>query len=63
MSDFWDEPVKPGPRFGPIFVASRETDCESCEDLIVPGQDARADGQGCWIHADAQCEKVARDDQ
>lgn len=56
--DIWDEP---GPVLGPVFVASHETDCKSCVDLILPGEDARADGRGGWIHADDQCEKVARE--
>jgi hypothetical protein len=61
VSDFYDAADAPSPRdkFGPIFTATFDTECESCEDPIVPGEDARADGRGGWIHADDQCEKVA----
>jgi hypothetical protein len=61
VSDFWEEPGEPAPSLGPIFTATYETECGSCEDPIVPGEDARADGRGGWIHADTMCEKVARD--
>lgn len=62
MTDFWEGAEQaPAPRFGPVFVASFETECESCEDSIQPGEDARANGRGGWIHADTMCEKVARD--
>jgi len=46
--------------FGPVFCAGHESECESCDEGIVPGEDIRADGRGGWIHADAMCEKVAR---
>jgi hypothetical protein len=69
--DFWDmvtPPVTkashgiwPAHSFGPIFTATYETECESCDEGIQPGEDARADGHGGWIHADTMCEKVARD--
>lgn len=74
MSDFWDDtffdlpPLAPkwsGPLsysgLGPTFAATYETECESCEDPIEPGDDARSDGQGGWIHAKDECEKAARD--
>jgi hypothetical protein len=48
------------PAFGPVFTAEYRTECESCEDPIEPGEDARADGCGGWIHADTMCEKVAK---
>jgi hypothetical protein len=65
--DFYDlPPLAPkwsGPLstqgLGPIFTATYESECKSCDDLIVPGEDARADGRGGWIHADTMCEKVA----
>lgn len=58
MTDFYDETLS-YPGLGPIFTASYETECESCDEPIRPGEDARADGQGGWIHADTMCEKVA----
>ena len=68
-SDFWDEPLPDLPPkwsgplsiqgLGPIFTATYESDCTSCDDPIVPGEDARADGHGGWIHADDQCERIA----
>jgi hypothetical protein len=62
VSELWDDAPDdlPAGRLGPVFVAGLETDCESCPDPIVPGEDARADGHGGWIHADDQCERVAR---
>jgi hypothetical protein len=62
--DFWDEAppaARPDPRdkFGPIFTAAYESDCASCFERIVPGEDIRADGSGRYIHADDQCEEVA----
>lgn len=48
------------PRFGPVFMATYESECESCDEGIVAGEDIRADGRGGWIHADDQCERVAR---
>lgn len=65
MSDFYDEALPvPAPavragQLGPIFTATYETDCESCPEPILPGEDARADGHGSWIHADTMCERVA----
>lgn len=60
MTDFYDEPDEPEtPALGPIFAATYESDCESCDDPIVAGEDIRADGHGSWIHADTMCEKVA----
>jgi hypothetical protein len=59
--DFYDEAPVVTAGLGPIFTATYETECESCEEGIQPGEDARADGHGGWIHADTMCEKVARD--
>lgn len=56
--DLWDEPMDG--QFGPVFTASHESGCASCPEPILPGEDARADGEGGWIHADDQCEKWAR---
>lgn len=46
--------------FGPIFTATYESECASCSDDIEPGDLARADDDGGWIHADAECERIAR---
>jgi len=60
VSDFYDDAEEiEAPALGPIFTATYESDCGSCDDPIVPGEDARSDGHGGWIHADDQCEKVA----
>jgi hypothetical protein len=61
MSDFYDVATPPSPRdrLGPIFCATFESDCAACSDLIVPGEDARSDGRGSWIHADDSCEAIA----
>lgn len=58
MSDFYDDAE---PEFGPIFTATYESDCPSCDEPILPGEDIRADGHGDFIHADTMCEKVARE--
>jgi hypothetical protein len=70
MSDFYDEAgpearresvgIWPAYSFGPVFTATYETECASCDDPIGPGEDARADGRGGWIHADTTCERVAK---
>lgn len=62
MSDFYDDAaVSEGASLlGPIFIAEFETDCSSCPDMIEPGDRARADGAGTWIHATLQCERVAK---
>jgi hypothetical protein len=67
--DFYDEALPPlapkwsGPLstdgLGPIFVATYESGCAACLDTIQPGEDARSDGHGGWIHADDQCEAIA----
>lgn len=60
MSDPWDEAEDtPRSRLGPVFMAERESDCDACMDLIVPGEDIRSDGRGGWIHADDSCEATA----
>lgn len=48
-----------GTVLGPIFTAEYESECSACQDPILPGEDARSDGTGQWIHADDQCEAVA----
>ena len=60
-SEFYDEPSPIPMTMGPVFVASYESDCPSCDEPIVPGEDIRADGHGGYIHADTQCERVARE--
>lgn len=67
MTDDPFDEAKPASRglwygFGPIFTATYESDCPSCDDPIEPGEDIRADGWGDFIHADTQCERVARRD-
>lgn len=37
---------------GPVFTARHRTRCAACDEPIEPGQDARASGDGGWIHAD-----------
>jgi hypothetical protein len=60
VSDFYDEAEDtPRSRLGPIFVATFESDCDACMDLIVPGEDIRSDGRDGWIHADDSCEAIA----
>lgn len=57
--DLFDDP-EDAPRFGPVFMAGYECECESCDEGIVAGEDIRADGRGGWIHADTHCERMAR---
>jgi len=46
--------------FGPVFTAMYESECPSCDETILPGEDIRAwPGHG-YIHADTQCERIAR---
>ena len=47
-----------GRELGPIVTATFESDATCCGDLIVPGEDIRADGEGGWIHADDVCERT-----
>jgi hypothetical protein len=63
--DWYDEAAASAPRggqredtLGPVFVAQFETDSVCCGNRIVPGEDARADGHGAWLHADTQCEAM-----
>lgn len=61
--DFYDDPIHvtedDSRGFGPVFAAEYVTDSACCGDRIEPGEDARADGQGGWIHADDACEAIA----
>lgn len=64
MSDFYDDadlPAKPqdwtGPDLGPVFTATYTTESTCCGEMIRPGDEARADGSGGWIHAVPECEK------
>lgn len=64
MSDFYDDPVHVAEDdsrgFGPVFSAGYVTDSACCGDPIEPGQGARADGHGGWIHANRECETDAQ---
>lgn len=55
MSDFYDTAYEE-PAVGPVFHASFESDSACCGDLIEPGDRARADGYGGWIHANGRCD-------
>jgi len=57
--DLFDEPDD-GPRFGPVFTATYDSDDECCGDGIESGQQIRADGAGGYIHASAECEGMHR---
>lgn len=37
---------------GIIFAARFRSRCPACDETIEPGTDARASGDGGWIHAD-----------
>ena len=60
--DFYDDPVHvaedDSQGFGPVFAATYEGEDSCCGEGIVPGEDIRADGDGGWIHADDQCERM-----
>jgi hypothetical protein len=58
-SRFYNEPSPIPVTFGPVFVATYESRCPACLDLILPGEDVRADGPG-YIHANDRCERIAR---
>lgn len=58
QGDLFDD-VTDGPTFGPTFTATYQSDDECCGDGIEEGQSVRADGQGGWIHASAECERMA----
>lgn len=57
--DLFDEPDD-GPKFGPVFTATYDSDDECCGDGIESGQQIRADGAGGYIHASAECEGMHR---
>lgn len=59
MSDLYDEPGRVGGALGLVFTAAYGTECSACLDEIAPGDDARADGWGEWIHATPDCEATA----
>lgn len=50
--------AEPRDRLGSVFTAQYLTDCSGCDEPICPGEDARSDGEGGWVHADDQCERV-----
>lgn len=56
--DLFDDAPE-GSRLGPVFAATFESEDACCGEGIEPGEDIRADGQGGWIHADDQCERLA----
>lgn len=56
--DLFDD-AQDRPRFGPVFMSTYESDDTCCGEGIVAGEDIRADGRGGWIHADAECERLA----
>lgn len=59
--DWYDMPTADAAEegeLGPVFVAEYESDSTCCGDRIMPGEDARADGYGGWIHADTECERL-----
>lgn len=45
-------------RMGPVFTADYQGTCSGCDEPVIPGEDIRADGQGGYVHADDQCERV-----
>lgn len=58
--DFFDEPVNTGNiNLGPVFMSQFESEDSCCGEGIVPGEDIRADGEGGWIHASDDCERMA----
>ena len=59
LSDLVDD-ARLGREFGPVFMATYESDDDCCGEGIVAGEDIRADGRGGWIHADDNCERMAR---
>jgi hypothetical protein len=41
-----------------VIVASYDGECASCDGAIYAGQhEIRSDGQGGWVHADAECDE------
>lgn len=56
--DLFDD-AQDAPSFGPVFTATYDCDDACCGDGIESGQSIRADGQGGWIYADDQCERLA----
>jgi hypothetical protein len=57
--DLFDD-VREMPMFGSVITARYESECPSCDELILPGEDIRSDGLGRYIHADDACERMAR---
>jgi len=57
--DLFDDAPE-GPRLGPVFAAAFESEDACCGEGIEPGEDIRADGCSGWIHADDQCERLAK---
>ena len=55
--DLFDDP-EDVPKFGPVFTATYDSEDACCGKGIESGQTVRADGQGGWIHADDECERL-----
>jgi hypothetical protein len=44
------EPPRDPAKFGPWFIAQRESDCDgSCGGVIEAGDSCRSDGEGGWL--------------
>ncbi|BEL07851.1 hypothetical protein Q0Z83_060420 [Actinoplanes sichuanensis] len=45
-------------QLGPTFTARYESECSGCAEVILPGDNCRADGAGGWIHTDNECHQI-----
>lgn len=54
-ADLFDESEK----FGPVFTATYDGEDACCGNGIEEGESIRADGEGGWIHATRDCERLA----
>jgi hypothetical protein len=50
----FDEPEER--ELGPVFTAVYDGEDACCGEGIEEGQQARADGEGGWIHANGRCD-------
>lgn len=58
--DLFDEP-EDAPRLGPVFTSRFDSECDACDGAIYSGTSIRAwPGYG-YIHANNECERIARD--
>lgn len=55
-ADLFDE----ADSFGPVITATYEGEDSCCGMGIEEGDRIRADGQGGWIHANEDCERMAK---